>query len=80
MSPLDRRIHVRERAAVGRQKVRASAAVEGIAYGTCRIDGPTVDNKAKMRFGGIWKTKDFTELRWIPMQDGELQLVSAHVV
>ncbi len=54
-----------------------------IESGICHINGPTVHDEAQMpfggvkssgygRFGGTWGVAEFTELRWITVQDGPL--------
>ena len=59
----------------------AMAVAKRIESGICHINGPTVHDEAQMpfggvkasgygRFGGNWGIAEFTELRWITIQDG----------
>jgi acyl-CoA reductase-like NAD-dependent aldehyde dehydrogenase len=70
-------------AVFGRDRMRAMAVARRIESGICHINGPTVHDEAHMpfggvkssgygRFGGIWGVTEFTELRWITMQDGAM--------
>jgi len=60
---------------------RAMAAAMRIQAGMCHINGPTVSDEAQMpfggtkasgygRFGGKAAINEFTELRWITIEDG----------
>ncbi len=70
-------------AVFGRDIMRAMAVAKRIEAGICHINGPTVHDEAQMpfggvkasgygRFGGTWGIAEFTELKWITMQDGDL--------
>lgn len=70
-------------AVFGRDTMKALAVAKRIESGICHINGPTVHDEAQMpfggvkasgygRFGGAWGIQEFTELRWITMQDGDL--------
>ena len=70
-------------AVFGRDTMRALAVAKRIESGICHINGPTVHDEAQMpfggvkasgygRFGGTWGVAEFTDLRWITMQDGPL--------
>lgn len=70
-------------AVFGRDTMAALAVAKRIESGICHINGPTVHDEAQMpfggvkasgygRFGGTWGIAEFTELRWITLQDGEL--------
>ncbi len=70
-------------AVFGRDTMQALAVAKRIESGICHINGPTVHDEAQMpfggvkssgygRFGGTWGVAEFTELRWITMQDGPL--------
>ncbi len=70
-------------AVFGRDTMQALAVAKRIESGICHINGPTVHDEAQMpfggvkasgygRFGGTWGIAEFTELRWITMQDGSL--------
>ncbi|TKW65935.1 MAG: aldehyde dehydrogenase [Paracoccus denitrificans] len=70
-------------AVFGRDTMAALAVARRIESGICHINGPTVHDEAQMpfggvkasgygRFGGIWGVEEFTELRWITLQDGDL--------
>lgn len=61
----------------------AMAVAQRIQTGICHINGPTVHDEAQMPFGGVkasgWGRfggsagiHEFTELRWITIQDGDL--------
>ena len=67
----------------GRDTMRAMSVAKRIESGICHINGPTVHDEAQMpfggvkssgygRFGGNWGIAEFTELRWITIQDGPL--------
>jgi acyl-CoA reductase-like NAD-dependent aldehyde dehydrogenase len=67
----------------GRDAVRALAVAARIESGICHINGPTVHDEAQMPFGGVKASgygrfggkagiAEFTELRWITVQDGEI--------
>lgn len=62
---------------------RALAVAARIESGICHINGPTVHDEAQMPFGGVKDSgygrfggkagiAEFTELRWITIQDGPL--------
>ncbi|WP_269933047.1 aldehyde dehydrogenase [Aminobacter sp. HY435] len=62
---------------------RAMAVARRIESGICHINGPTVHDEAQMPFGGVKDSgygrfggkagiAEFTELRWITIQDGPL--------
>ncbi|WP_172293291.1 aldehyde dehydrogenase [Pseudoruegeria sp. HB172150] len=70
-------------AVFGRDTMNALAVAKRIESGICHINGPTVHDEAQMpfggvkasgygRFGGNWGVAEFTELRWITLQDGPL--------
>ena len=70
-------------AVFGRDTMAALAVARRIESGICHINGPTVHDEAQMpfggvkasgygRFGGTWGVNEFTELRWITLQDGDL--------
>ncbi|MGX9848579.1 aldehyde dehydrogenase [Limimaricola litoreus] len=70
-------------AVFGRDTARAMAVARRVESGICHVNGPTVHDEAQMpfggvkqsghgRFGGIWGVQEFTELRWITLQDGDL--------
>ncbi|SNT30178.1 aldehyde dehydrogenase family protein [Tropicimonas sediminicola] len=70
-------------AVFGRDIMRALEVARRIESGICHVNGPTVHDEAQMpfggvkasgygRFGGTWGIAEFTELRWITLQDGEL--------
>ncbi|MEQ3626643.1 MAG: aldehyde dehydrogenase [Marinobacter sp.] len=70
-------------AVFGRDTARAMAVAQRIESGICHVNGPTVHDEAQMpfggvkdsgygRFGGVWGVAEFTELRWITVQDGPL--------
>ncbi|PYE80619.1 aldehyde dehydrogenase [Pseudoroseicyclus aestuarii] len=70
-------------AVFGRDTARAMAVARRIESGICHVNGPTVHDEAQMpfggvkasgygRFGGIWGVAEFTDLRWITVQDGPL--------
>lgn len=70
-------------AVFGRDTMAALAVAKRIESGICHINGPTVHDEAQMpfggvkasgygRFGGVWGVNEFTELRWITLQDGDL--------
>lgn len=70
-------------AVFGRDTMRALSVARRIESGICHVNGPTVHDEAQMpfggvkasgygRFGGTWGVAEFTELRWITMQDGPL--------
>jgi len=61
----------------------AMAIARRIESGICHINGPTVHDEAQMPFGGVKASgygrfggqagiNEFTELRWITVQDGDL--------
>ena len=68
-------------AVFGRDVMHAMSVAKRIESGICHINGPTVHDEAQMpfggvkasgygRFGGNWGVAEFTELRWITIQDG----------
>ncbi|GAA3855778.1 aldehyde dehydrogenase [Celeribacter arenosi] len=70
-------------AVFGHDTMAALAVAKRIESGICHVNGPTVHDEAQMpfggvkasgygRFGGTWGIHEFTELRWITMQDGDL--------
>ena len=70
-------------AVFGRDTMQALAVARRIESGICHINGPTVHDEAQMpfggvkasgygRFGGTWGIAEFTELRWITIQDGPM--------
>ncbi len=70
-------------AVFGRDTMRAMAVARRIESGICHINGPTVHDEAQMpfggtkasgygRFGGQAAIQEFTETRWITIQDGPL--------
>ncbi|MDK3075334.1 aldehyde dehydrogenase [Sedimentitalea sp. JM2-8] len=70
-------------AVFGRDTMKALEVARRIESGICHVNGPTVHDEAQMpfggvkasgygRFGGNWGIAEFTELRWITLQDGDL--------
>lgn len=70
-------------AVFGRDINRAMSVARRIESGICHINGPTVHDEAQMPFGGTKESgygrfggkagiAEFTELRWITIQDGHL--------
>lgn len=70
-------------AVFSRDTMAALDVAKRIESGICHINGPTVHDEAQMpfggvkasgygRFGGVWGIDEFTELRWITMQHGDL--------
>ncbi|WP_108501756.1 aldehyde dehydrogenase [Paracoccus indicus] len=70
-------------AVFGRDTMRAMSVARRIEAGICHINGPTVFDEAQMpfggtkasgygRFGGQSAIQEFTETRWITIQDGPL--------
>jgi acyl-CoA reductase-like NAD-dependent aldehyde dehydrogenase len=68
-------------AVFGRDVNRALAVARRIESGICHVNGPTVHDEAQMPFGGVKASgygrfggkagiAEFTELRWITIQDG----------
>lgn len=68
-------------AVFGRDVNRAMAVAKRIESGICHINGSTVHDEAQMPFGGVKDSgygrpggkagiAEFTELRWITIQDG----------
>jgi acyl-CoA reductase-like NAD-dependent aldehyde dehydrogenase len=68
-------------AVFGRDFGRAMAVAQRIESGICHINGPTVHDEAQMPFGGVKASGygrfggkaaiyEFTELRWITVQNG----------
>lgn len=68
-------------AVFGQDVNRALSVARRIESGICHVNGPTVHDEAQMpfggvkasgygRFGGNWGIAEFTELRWITVQDG----------
>ncbi len=71
-------------AVFGQNTVRAMNVAKRIESGICHINGPTVHDEAQMPFGGMKESgygrfggkagiDQFTELRWMTIQDGPLQ-------
>ncbi|UXS03400.1 aldehyde dehydrogenase [Agrobacterium tumefaciens] len=67
----------------GRDQARALQIAGRIESGICHINGPTVHDEAQMPFGGVKASgygrfggtagiAEFTELRWVTLQDGPL--------
>ncbi|WP_227287410.1 aldehyde dehydrogenase [Boseongicola sp. H5] len=65
----------------GRDVMRAVGVARRIESGICHINGPTVHDEAQMPFGGVKASgygrfggtagiEEFTELRWITIQEG----------
>lgn len=70
-------------AVFGRDLMRAMSVAKRIEAGICHINGPTVHDEAQMpfggvkssgygRFGGNWGIAEFTELKWITLQEGDI--------
>lgn len=70
-------------AVFGRDVNRAMSVAKRIESGICHINGPTVHDEAQMPFGGVKDSgygrfggkagiAEFTELRWLTIQDGHL--------
>ncbi|QDG78529.1 aldehyde dehydrogenase [Labrenzia sp. PHM005] len=70
-------------AVFGRDHNRAMAVAQRIESGICHINGPTVHDEAQVPFGGVKSSgygrfgsaagiDEFTEVRWITVQDGPL--------
>ena len=70
-------------AVFGRDQARALAVARRVESGICHVNGPTVHDEAQMPFGGVKESgygrfggsagiAEFTELRWITLQDGPL--------
>jgi len=70
-------------AVFGRDVNRALAVARRIDSGICHVNGPTVHDEAQMPFGGVKASgygrfggkagiAEFTELRWITVQDGSI--------
>lgn len=70
-------------AVYGKDVMRALAVASRIESGICHVNGPTVHDEAQMPFGGVKASgygrfggkagiAEFTELRWITVQDGEI--------
>ncbi len=70
-------------AVFGRDVNRAMNVARRIESGICHINGPTVHDEAQMPFGGVKESgygrfggkagiAEFTELRWITVQDGSI--------
>ena len=70
-------------AVFGRDVNRAMSVARRIESGICHINGPTVHDEAQMpfggtkdsgygRFGGKAGIAEFTELRWLTVQDGHI--------
>jgi acyl-CoA reductase-like NAD-dependent aldehyde dehydrogenase len=68
-------------AVFGRDVGRAMAVAQRIETGICHVNGPTVHDEAQMPFGGVKASgygrfggkaaiHEFTELRWITVQNG----------
>lgn len=72
-------------AVFGKDVTRALSVARRVESGICHINGPTVHDEAQMPFGGMKASgygrfggragiAEFTELRWITIQDGPLHL------
>ncbi|MFN7027723.1 MAG: aldehyde dehydrogenase family protein, partial [Pseudorhizobium sp.] len=70
-------------AVFGRDVNRAMNIARRIESGICHVNGPTVHDEAQMPFGGVKSSGygrfggkagigEFTELRWLTVQDGEI--------
>jgi acyl-CoA reductase-like NAD-dependent aldehyde dehydrogenase len=70
-------------AVFGRDVNRAMSVARRIESGICHINGPTVHDEAQMPFGGTKESgygrfggkagiAEFTELRWLTLQDGPI--------
>lgn len=70
-------------AVFGKDQARALAVADRIESGICHINGPTVHDEAQMPFGGVKASgygrfggtagiAEFTELRWVTIQNGPL--------
>jgi acyl-CoA reductase-like NAD-dependent aldehyde dehydrogenase len=70
-------------AVFGRDITRAMGVAARIESGICHVNGPTVHDEAQMPFGGVKASgygrfggkagiAEFTELRWITVQDGPI--------
>lgn len=70
-------------AVFGRDVGHALAIARRIESGICHVNGPTVHDEAQMPFGGVKASgygrfggdaaiEEFTELRWLTIQDGPL--------
>ncbi|MFN7101512.1 MAG: aldehyde dehydrogenase [Pseudorhizobium sp.] len=70
-------------AVFGRDVNRALNIARRIESGICHVNGPTVHDEAQMPFGGVKSSGygrfggkagigEFTELRWLTVQDGEI--------
>jgi acyl-CoA reductase-like NAD-dependent aldehyde dehydrogenase len=68
-------------AVFGRDVTRALSVARRIESGICHVNGPTVHDEAQMPFGGVKASgygrfggkagiAEFTDLRWITVQDG----------
>ena len=68
-------------AVFGRDSARALEVAARIESGICHVNGPTVHDEAQMpfggvkasgwgRFGGLAGVHEFTDLRWITVQEG----------
>ena len=70
-------------AVFGKDVTRALAVARRIESGICHVNGPTVHDEAQMPFGGVKESgygrfggkagiAEFTELRWVTIQDGPI--------
>ena len=70
-------------AVFGRDVARALSVARRIESGICHVNGPTVHDEAQMPFGGVKASgygrfggkagiDEFTDLRWITVQDGPI--------
>ncbi|WCJ64358.1 aldehyde dehydrogenase [Agrobacterium tumefaciens] len=70
-------------AVFGGDQARALSVAARIESGICHVNGPTVHDEAQMPFGGVKASgygrfggtagiAEFTELRWVTLQDGPL--------
>jgi len=70
-------------AVFGQDVTRALSVARRVESGICHVNGPTVHDEAQMpfggvkasghgRFGGSWGIAEFTELRWVTVQEDAL--------
>ncbi len=70
-------------AVFGKDTTRAMSVAKRIESGICHINGPTVHDEAQVPFGGVKQSgygrfggsagiNEFTEVRWVTIQDGDL--------
>ena len=71
----------RSSAISSRDTTRALALAQRVESGICHINGPTVHDEAQMPFGGVKSSgygsfggksalEQFTQLRWVTLQNG----------